>query len=151
MVFRKEIHSEVEIEGTAQEVWSILTDFDRYGEWNPGFSQVRGRAEVGATLDVTFLRSGGRTTEMHPRVLVAEPGREFRWLGRLLLPGVFDGEHRFEIHQVEPGRVRFVQAERFRGVLVPFFRRMIEVDTLTTFGEVNDALAARVVERRSAV
>ncbi|HUL86169.1 MAG TPA: SRPBCC domain-containing protein [Actinomycetota bacterium] len=151
MVFTKEIRSEVEIEGTAEEVWSVLTDFDRYGEWNPGFSQVRGRAEVGATLDVTFLRSGDRTTKMHPRVLVAEPGREFRWLGRLLMPWVFDGEHRFEIHEDEPGRVRFVQAERFRGVLVPFFRHLIEVDTLTTFGEVNEALAARVVELRSTV
>ena len=43
---------------------------------------------------------------MHPTVPVAEPGRELRWLGRLGLPGVFDGEHRFEIHETEPGRGR---------------------------------------------
>ncbi len=29
-----------------------------------------------------------------PTVLVAEPNRELRWLGRLFMPGPFDGEHR---------------------------------------------------------
>jgi hypothetical protein len=47
--------------------------------------------------------------------------------------------------------VRLVQSERFRGLLVPFLRRMIEVDTLATFDRVNAALAARVAERRQAV
>ena len=70
---------------------------------------------------------------MHPTVMVVDPGRELRWLGKLFLPGLFDGEHRFEIHEDVPGRVRFVQAERFRGLLVPFLRRMVEVDTVAMF------------------
>jgi len=35
-----------------------------------------------------------------PTILKAEPERELRWLGRLLLPGLFDGEHVFEIEQI---------------------------------------------------
>jgi hypothetical protein len=81
---------------------------------------------------------------MRPTVLAAEPGRELRWLGRLLVPGLFDGEHRFEIHEDSRGHVRFVQAERFRGLLVPFLRRLIEVDTVAMFGRVNAALIERV-------
>lgn len=42
-----------------------------------------------------------------------------------------------------------MQDERFRGLLVPFLRKMIEVDTLATFHEVNEALARRVAELRS--
>jgi hypothetical protein len=42
-----------------------------------------------------------------------------------------------------------VQGERFKGVLVPFLRKLIEVDTATTFAKVNDALARRVVELRT--
>jgi hypothetical protein len=150
MMFRNEIRSETVIEGTAAEVWEVLVDFSRYHEWNPGFEKAEGRAEVGQTLDLTFAKEGGRGMTMHPTVLVAEPGRELRWLGRLWIPSVFDGEHRFEIQEIEPGRVRFVQSERFRGALVPFLQKLIEVDTLTMFEKVNAALAARVAERAAA-
>ena len=54
------------------------------------------------------------------------------------------------LHETEPGRVHFVQGERFKGLLVPFLRRLIEVDTATTFTKVNAALAARVIELRVA-
>jgi len=149
-MFRNQISTEIEIDATPGEVWDVLTDLDRYEEWNPGFAEISGRAEVGERLDVTFAKGDGRGMTMHPTVIVAEPGREFRWLGRLGVPFVFDGEHRFEIHEAGPGRVRFVQAERFSGVLVPFLRRLIERDTVAMFERSNPALAARVAAVRPA-
>jgi hypothetical protein len=53
-----------------------------------------------------------------PTVLAVEANRELRWLGRLLVPGVFDGEHSLRIEPLEGGGSRFVQSERFTGVLV---------------------------------
>lgn len=144
-----EIRTEAQIDGTADEVWAVLSDFGAYGEWNPGMEEVRGEAKAGAHLTIRFALNGGRTMTMKPTVLVADPGRELRWLGRLVLPFVFDGEHRFEIREGSPGRVTFVQGERFEGLLVPFLKRLIEVDTLATFEKVNEALAQRVVELRS--
>jgi hypothetical protein len=149
MGFRNEIRSETQIDGTADEVWAVLSDFGSYGEWNPGMEDVQGEAKPGSRLTIRFSLNGGRTMTMRPTVLVAEPGRELRWLGRLLVPWVFDGEHRFEIREVAPGRVTFVQGERFKGVLVPFLRKLIEVDTATTFAKVNEALARRVLELRA--
>jgi hypothetical protein len=149
MAFRNEIHSEVTIEASADEVWAVLSDFASYEAWNPSMKSMQGEATVGARLTIRFALNGGRTMTMRPTVLVAEPGRELRWLGHLLMPGLFDGEHRFTIEEREPGRVTFNQYERFRGLLVPFLRKFIEVDTLTTFHAVNEALAHRVVERRA--
>ena len=149
-MFRNEIRTEIEIEGTAQEVWDTLTDFESYSEWNTGFVRAEGRAEVGETLHITFSQTAGRTTKMHPTVLAADPRHELRWLGRLLMPGIFDGEHRFEIHETEPGRVTFVQSEQFRGVLVPFVRSMIEGNTLSMLERVNVDLAARVRSQAAA-
>ena len=145
-----EIRTEIEIEGTAQEVWDTLTDFGAYREWNTGFVRASGRARVGETLHITFSHKADRTMKMRPTVLVAEPRHELRWLGRLLLPGIFDGEHRFEIHETAPGRVTFVQSEEFRGVLVPFVRSMIEGNTLSMLERVNADLAARVRSRAAA-
>jgi hypothetical protein len=149
-MFKDEISSEIEIDATPEDVWAVLTDFARYPEWNPGFERAEGSAQVGETLRLTFAKQGGKGMKMQPTVLVADAGRELRWLGRLWVPGIFDGEHRFEIHASEPGRVRFVQAERFRGVLVPFLRKLIRVDTLAMFGAVNAALAERAGRRKGA-
>ncbi len=149
MAFRNEISAEATIEGTPEEVWTVLSDFAAYGDWNPGMEEVEGQAVVGSRLRIVFKLKGDRTMRMRPTVLAAEPGRELRWIGRLLMPGIFDGEHRFEIHPDGPDRVRFVQGERFRGLLVPFLRKMIEVDTLQTFEAVNAALSRRVAELRS--
>jgi uncharacterized protein YndB with AHSA1/START domain len=35
----KEIHTEIEINASAEKVWRVLTDFAAYSEWNPlGFA-----------------------------------------------------------------------------------------------------------------
>jgi hypothetical protein len=78
-----------------------------------------------------------------PTVLVAEPRQELRWLGRLWLPGLFDGEHSFSIEPLDEGRVRFVQRERFTGLLLPLLSKMLDGDTRRGFEEMNQALKVR--------
>ena len=73
---------------------------------------------------------------------MAEPGRELRWLGRPLVPGVFDGEHRFLIERLGEGRVRFVQEESFRGLLVALTGGTL-AKTESGFEQMNQALKAR--------
>ena len=78
-----------------------------------------------------------------PKVLNAEPNRELRWLGHLLVPGLFDGEHSFTIQPLGENRVRFAQREAFRGLLVPLFARNLDNSTLRGFKEMNGALKER--------
>src|SRR5256712_13020632 len=79
-----------------------------------------------------------------PRVLNVVPNRELRWLGRLGLPRLFDGEHIFELVPVGPNRTRFVQRERFRGLFVPFLAKSLDRDARRGLEEMNRALKARV-------
>jgi hypothetical protein len=125
-------------------------DFAKYPDWNP-VMEIAGQAVADERLTVSFSRPSGRSFRLKPRVLVAERGRELRWLGRMLAPNLFDGEHRFEIREPTPGHVTFVQGERFRGLLVPFLRKLIEIDTVANFRRSNEALAARVAALRVAV
>jgi hypothetical protein len=78
-----------------------------------------------------------------PTVLSVEPNRELRWLGRLLIPGLFDGEHIFEIEPAGMDRVRFTQREVFRGLFVPLLARSLDRDTRRGFEEMNRALKVR--------
>lgn len=80
---------------------------------------------------------------MRPTVLAATPSRELRWLGHLGMPGLFDGEHRFRIEPLGTDRVRFIQEERFSGLLASLVMRFIERGTRQGFEAMNQALKAR--------
>ncbi|MGH2597544.1 MAG: hypothetical protein ACRDH7_16525 [Actinomycetota bacterium] len=81
---------------------------------------------------------------------VVEPGRVFGWLGSLGVAHIFDGAHRFELEPLDEGRrTRFVQSERFRGILLPFVRRAILPATLRGFEAMNHALAARAAAMKT--
>jgi hypothetical protein len=75
-----------------------------------------------------------------PQVLVADSGRELRWLGRLILPGIFDGEHSFRLVPLDEA-TRLIHAETFRGALV----WLIDTDRFCAdFTSMNEALKRRV-------
>lgn len=139
-----ELRTSIDIDASAETVWSILVDFAAYEEWNPFIRRVSGTALPGGRLDVNIQ---GMT--FRPRVLAVEPARELRWRGHLLFPGLFDGEHRFALHMLGARRVRFEQSERFSGLLAPIFRSKLERDTRRGFEEMNAALKQRA-ERAAA-
>jgi hypothetical protein len=138
----RELVSQVEIGSTPERVWDVLTNFVAYPEWNPFIRRASGELREGARLEVVIQPPGRRATTFRPVLVKYEPGRELRWLGRLALPKLFDGEH---IHRLEPvgeDRTRYLQSERFSGVLVGVFNRQLN-DTLRGFEAMNEALKVR--------
>ena len=91
----KELSTDIEFEGTRDEVWEVLADLAAYPTWNPFLPEIEGELRVGARLRVRFQPVDERGMTIRPTVRAVEPGREVRWLGHLLVPGIFDGEHRF--------------------------------------------------------
>src|SRR5918911_4648575 len=113
-----EIRDEIVIEAPPAAVWAVLTEGARYPEWNPFVRRLEGELQMGGRIVVEIAPPGGRAMTFKPTLLAVQPERELRWLGRLFVRGLFDGEHRFELEPVAEGRTRFVQSERFSGVLV---------------------------------
>ena len=137
-----ELRREIEIDAPPERVWQVLTDFGSYREWNPFITSIEGEPREGAKLEVRIAPPGGRPMTFKPTVRAAEPNRELRWLGRVLLPGVFDGEHVLAIEPLGEGRSRFIQSERFTGLLVGPLRRTLD-KTEQGFEQMNQALKAR--------
>lgn len=75
-----------------------------------------------------------------PKVLAMEPGRELRWKGKLLIAGLFDGEHTFKLASHSSGGVVFHQGEVFSGLLLPLFRRSLDGATRQGFVAMNETL-----------
>jgi hypothetical protein len=139
----KELSTAIEIHAPAERVWAILTDFEHYPEWNPFVRRVEGKARVGSQLEVRMQPEGGRAMTFRPKLLRVEPERELRWLGRLFVRGLFDGEHIFRLEPLADGRIRFEQRELFRGLLVPVLSSMLDRGTRPAFEAMNRALKER--------
>src|SRR5437879_11895479 len=139
-----ELRTEIDVEAPAERVCAVLLDFERFPDWNPFIRSIRGQALVGSRLEVLLGASGTRPMRFRPTVKAVVPNRELRWLGRLGLPRLFDGEHIFQIEPLGPTRARFVQRERFRGIFVPLLARSLNRDARRGFEEMNRALRERV-------
>jgi hypothetical protein len=139
----RELTAEIEIAASPDRVWEVLTDLDAYPAWNPFIRRASGELREGARLEVVIQPPGRRAVTIRPTILRCEPARELRWLGRLLLPAVFDGEHRHMLEAIGEDRTRYVQGERFTGFLVGAGRRLLD-DTLRGFEAMNEALKVRV-------
>jgi hypothetical protein len=136
----REIQHQIDIDAAPAAVWAVLTDTSAYSDWNPFVRRLDGELQTGAKLAVEIAPPGGRAMTFKPTVLAADEARELRWLGRLLAPGVFDGEHRFELEARPGGGTRFTQGERFTGLLARLFS--LE-KTRLGFEQMNRALKQR--------
>lgn len=132
------------IDAPPEIVWALLTDPAEHQAWSPTVRRIEGRFVAGERVCLTMRTPSGGEITFHPEILVAEPGRELRWLGRLGLPRVFDGEHYFRL-AAEDGGTRLIHGERFRGLLL----WVIDIQPFRAeFERANDALKARA-ERRA--
>ncbi len=138
-----ELHTEVTIEAPPEVVWQVLVDLDRYRDWNPFVVEAAGTVEVGERLTNRIQPPGGKAMTFKPEVTEVEPHSVFEWLGRLVMPGVFDGRHRFELRPTSSGGAILTHSEYFRGVLVRFMRSSLDTTTRAGFEAMNDALKTR--------
>ena len=139
----KIVETSIEIAAPADRIWSVLTDFADYAQWNPFMRSVVGRPKPGERLAVTVAPPGGKPMSFRPVVLDAMPARRLRWRGRLLLPGLFDGEHRFDLTDVPLG-TRLDHGEHFSGLLAAVVMGEAALDrTRRGFVAMNEALKSR--------
>ena len=146
-LFRWRIATAVEIDAPPARVWEVLVDLPAYREWNPFIVEAKGRVAEGETLSLRMALPGWDPMTIEPRLLVVEPGRELRWEGKQLLPGLFDGEHAFLLTPLDGGRTRLDHVEDFAGLLLPIARRLIHAKTVESFRALDGALASRAATR----
>lgn len=135
-----EIKTQIDIDAPPERVWAVLTDFERHPTWNPFIREIRGEVREGARLHVRLGPPDGKPMTFKPVVTSAERASSFAWLGSLLAPWVFSGEHRFRLEPLDGGRTRFHHGEAFGGVLVPLLRKSLDTDTRRGFELMNEAL-----------
>ena len=139
----RELHTEIIIDAPPERVWQVLTDFAAFPDWNPLLREIRGELVVGKRLYVK-LALGKHAVPIKPVVVRVEPNRALVWRGSLPIPGLFRGQHAFELEPQGQSQTRFHHWERFDGVLVRLLGSVLE-QTKRAFEQMNVALDRRVV------
>ncbi len=145
LMAKKAIKTSINISATPEMVWGVLTDFESYGEWNPFLKSISGEIREGNKIQVN---AGGM--KFSPEVLVFKENTEFRWIGKLLFKGIFDGEHSFEIIDNKDGTVTFKHEEEFNGILVGMFSKKLDTETRSGFEQMNLKLKERAESKNQA-
>lgn len=138
-----EVRTEIDIEAPVRRVWEVLTQFPAHATWNPFVRSISGLASKGQQLQIRVQPPGGKSMSFKPKVLVAVPETELRWLGSLFMRGLFDGEHYFRLTPNGSDGTTFAHGEKFSGLLVPLFRSILDSSTRAGFLAMNEALKTR--------
>lgn len=136
----RNIETEITINASKKVVWDILLNHEAYEEWNPFIRKLSGPTQAGDHLLVNIQPPDKKAMEFKPLVLVNEKEKEFRWKGKLLVKGIFDGEHYFLLESLGPNETRFTQGENFTGILSGLMMNMIRENTEKGFQAMNLAL-----------
>ncbi|MFK8045617.1 MAG: SRPBCC family protein [Crocinitomicaceae bacterium] len=136
----KIIQTTITIKASPSEVWAILTEFDKYPNWNPFIKSITGQAKVGSILIAKIQPPESKEMTFKPRVHVSDENEELKWKGKLLFKGLFDGEHQFLISDNGDGTVSFEQNEKFTGLLVKILPSSMFKNTESGFKEMNAKL-----------
>lgn len=141
----RRIDTSISISAPPERVWHVLTDFSAYGEWNPFFIAVTGIAQSGMELSLrTKLFERSKPRDFKVTVRTANAPRELVWSGGLVLRGIMDGVHGFELDAVDGGtNVRHY--EQLSGAAIPVLSPLVTKLEQRYF-VLNDALKRRAEE-----
>ena len=123
--------AEAAIDAPLDTVWEVMTDTDRYPEWNPFVVRVEcdGPAAVGLPIRLHAVFGNGKSVVSPERITVLEPPYDDAETRRATLAYVFEGwpaklglvrGTRWQrLSQTPGGPTRYETVEQFRGPLVP--------------------------------
>jgi hypothetical protein len=136
----KEIKTEIIINAASEKVWKVLTNFKAYPDWNPFITSIEGEVFEGSKFKVSVQSLGSKPMRFSPICTSYNENVEFSWLGKIMMKGIFDGKHGFELIPLVEGKTKFIQREEFKGILVPMLWKKLDVNTRWSFEMMNDKL-----------
>lgn len=139
-----EIKTETLINAPAKTAWSVFTDFENYGSWNPIIPQIVCHKSIGSTVKVK-LNVNGIPFPIVAKITDFTINKRFAWGGPDLLAMnlIGNAEHYFEFKDLNGTQCMFVHGEVFKGsipkLIWPIISRLE-----TSYAEMNEALKKTV-------
>lgn len=143
----KVIETSIVIEASADKVWILLTDLDRYMNWNPFIVFARGPLIVGQRLQLR--RASDRTTMLNHGTFTVIDAEEhvLSWTTRWITSKLLNTVYSFTIVPIDAGTSRFTHRETMTG-LIPMLMQHGRLHTIQSFMVSKNKALKRLAENK---
>ncbi len=132
-----------DVAAPAATVWSVVTDLDRYPEWNPFVVACRSTLAIGSPIVMRVRVLPFVAQPQRETIFEHEPGRLLRY-GLAPLPlGALASSRAHEIAAVAEERARYVSRFALDGWLAPVVAGLLGRRLAAGFAAMSAALVAR--------
>ena len=130
------------IDAPAEAVWNVLTDGERYGEWNPFTTHIETDFQPGSPVRARVLlgRLPVRVTE---HTDVAEPPVRLTWSSAYWTPFLLTARKTQIVTPIAAGRCAYHTTDTMAGLLAPIVRMLFGRSILRGFEATATALKER--------
>ena len=116
-MFRHVVRSDpVDIDAPVERVWEVLTDFGRYGEWNPFTTRVDANLEVGAAVELHVVLGPLRVRQT-VRIETVEPPLSLVWGMSMGASWLLSARREQRLEPLGESRCRYLTTDAFHGPL----------------------------------
>jgi uncharacterized protein YndB with AHSA1/START domain len=127
------------IKASPEKVWAVLTDGDRFPQWDSGIERVEGKIAPGSTIKLYVKVNPGRAFPLKVTEFAAP--RRMVFTGGMPL-GLFKGVRTYTLESDGAGGTRFRMREEYTGPLLGMMWKSIP-DLAPSFQQFADGLKAR--------
>lgn len=125
------------LEASPAAVWELLTDAERYKDWNSAVVSIKGPIKLGNKIELVSTADPKRTFTL--KVTEMQAPNRMVWSDGMPM-GLFLGERTYTVTENADGGSEFTMVEEFTGLLAPLITRVIP-DLTSSFEAFADSLA----------
>ena len=140
--------SPVEINASAEAVWSVLIDLENYGEWNPFTPKIKSQLTVGSPVDLHVRLHERKSTgnKLYTRrewVTALEKPLKLAWGTKVIFSFLLHAEKEQLITPIDQNTCSFDTIDKFSGLLYPIIALLYKKRIERGFDETAAALKER--------
>jgi hypothetical protein len=133
----------LEVAAPAATVWTVITDLDRYPEWNPFVVACRSTLQPGSPIDMRVRVLPFVAQPQRETIFEHEPGRRLSY-GLAPKPlGALASHRSHTVEAAGPERARYVPDFRLDGWLAPVVQGLLGRRLSAGFAAMSAAIKAR--------
>ncbi|GAD81797.1 SRPBCC domain-containing protein [Nocardia asteroides] len=139
------IDETIEIDVPAETVWKVLTDFDRYGDWNTFCYEAATTLEPGAPIDMR-VQLGPNRRPQREWIRSHTPGVEFSYAMKPVPLGALHSLRSHTVVPLGPDRCRYESRFTLAGWLSPVVNLALGKHLRAGFGAMTAGVGKRATE-----
>lgn len=135
-----EIESEIEIAAPVDKVWAVVTEIEKWSDFNSAINASTGIVSLGSVHSVTML--GQNPSEVGPtyapKIISFEERKSYRWRAVMGAGIIFTNDKVFELQATDNGTL-LKHKEVFNGMMLPLMKGFMQEGVPPILDEMNQA------------